>query len=166
MNPTYAVYTHIDRPVEQVFDAVVDHTVFEKLIFQSCSADLVEGETITWDNGEWACEVHVDKVITNERIEISFKPSDFAMQLLREGDKRDYVAKIVFLFEEADVGGTLVTLCEYGWGSDRRSVLQSYGQCGGWQEMLMCLKGLLVFGVDLRSPSSARPNYAKLWSSH
>lgn len=165
MNPTYAVYTHIDRPIDQVFNAVVDRTVFEKFIFQSSSGDLVEGETVTWDNGEWAVEVHVDEVITNEKIEISFKPSDFAMPMLRQGDKRDYEAKIVFLFESADVGGTLVTLCEYGWGSDWRSVLQSYGQCGGWQEMLMCLKGLLVYGVDLRSPPSARPNYAKLWSN-
>lgn len=165
MNPTYAVYTHIDRPIDQVFNAVVDHRVFEKLIFESCSGDLIEGETVTWDNGEWACEVHVDKVITNEKIEISFKPSEFAIPLLREGDKRDYVAKIVFLFEVADVGGTLVTLCEYGWGSDRRSVLQSYGQCSGWQDMLMCLKGLLVYGVDLRSPATVRPNYHKLWSN-
>ena len=164
MNPTYAVYTHIDRPIEQVFDAVVDHTVFEKVIFQTCSGDLVEGQTITWDNGEWACDVYVEKVIPNEKIEILFKPSEFAIPSLREGDKRDYEAKIVFLFEVADVGGTLVTLCEYGWGSDRRSVLQSYGQCSGWQDMLMCLKALLVYGVDLRSPPTVRPNYAKLWS--
>ncbi|NKB97360.1 MAG: hypothetical protein GKR90_02510 [Pseudomonadales bacterium] len=165
MNPTYAVYTHIDRPIDQVFNAVVDRTVFEKLIFPSCSGDLVEGETVTWDNGEWACDVHVDKVILNEKIEISFKPSDFAIPALRQGDKRDYVAKIVFLFEPADVGGTLITLCEYGWETDRRSVLQSYGQCGGWQEMLMCLKAQMVFGVDLRSPRTARPNYEKLWSN-
>ena len=164
MNPTYAVYTHIDRPVNEVFDAVVDRKVFEKLIFPSASGDLVEGETLTWDNGEWSVQVHVDKVIPNEKIEISFKPSEFAIPMLRKGDKRDYVAKIVFLFEAADVGGTLVTLCEYGWGSDWRSVLQSYGQCGGWQEMLMCLKALLVHDIDLRSPPSARPNYAELWS--
>ena len=165
MNPTYAVYTHIDRPVEEVFNAVVDHTIFERVIFQSCSGDLVEGETITWDNGEWACEVHVDEVIQNQKIEISFKPSDFAIPALRQGDKRDYDAKIVFLFEPADVGGTLVTLCEYGWQSDRRSVLQSYGQCGGWQDMLMCLKALLVHGIDLRSPAGVRPNYDQLWSN-
>ena len=165
MNPTYAVYTHIDRPVEDVFNAVVDHTVFEKIMFQSSSGDLVEGETVTWDNGEWACNVYVDKVVVNEKIEISFKPSDFAIPLLRAGDKRDYVAKLLFLFEPADAGGTLVTLCEYGWGSDHRSILQSYGHCCGWQEMLMCLKALLVHGIDLTSPPSARPNYERLWSS-
>ncbi len=165
MNPTYAVYTHIDRPIDQVFNAVVDHRMFEKVMFQSCSGDLVQGETVTWDNGEWACDVYVDKVIVNEKIEILFKPSDFAIPALRKGDQRDYKARIVFLFEPADVGGTLVTLCEYGWGSDRRSVLQSYGQCGGWQEMLICLKGLLIHGIDLRSPPSLRPNYAKLWSN-
>ncbi len=164
MKPTYAVYTHIDRPVDQVFKAVVDHTIFEKVMFKSCSGDLVEGETVIWDNGEWAREVHVDKVVVNEKIEISFKPSDFAIPVLRQGDQRDYVAKLVFLFEAADVGGTLVTLCEYGWGSDSRSVLQSYGHCSGWQEMLMCLKAYLVYDLDLRSPPSARPDYKSLWS--
>lgn len=94
-----------------------------------------------------------------------FVPADFAIPELREGDRRDYEAKIVFLFEPADIGGTLVTLCEYGWGSDRRSVLQSYGHCSGWQEMLMCLKALLVFGVDLRSPPDVRPNYRELWET-
>ena len=165
MNPTYAVYTHIDRPVNQVFNAVVDRKTFEQLIFQSSSGDLVEGTTVTWDNGAWACDVHVDLVVVNERIEISFRPADFAIPELREGDRRDYEAKIVFLFEPADIGGTLVTLCEYGWGSDRRSVLQSYGHCSGWQEMLMCLKALLVFGVDLRSPPDVRPNYRELWET-
>ena len=140
MKPTYAVYTHIDLPVEPVFNAVVDHSTFEKVMFQSCSGDLIEGHTVTWDNGEWSCDVHVDKVIANEVIEISFKPSDFANPLLRQGDNRDYVAKLVFIFEPADVGGTLVTLCEYGWAKGGRSVLQSYGHCSGWQEMLLCLK--------------------------
>lgn len=65
MNPTYAVYTHIARPVDQVFNAVVDRETFEKLIFQSSSGDLVEGTTVTWDNGAWACDVHVDLVVVN-----------------------------------------------------------------------------------------------------
>ncbi|MEM9624252.1 MAG: SRPBCC domain-containing protein [Pseudomonadota bacterium] len=163
MNPTYAVYTHIDRPVEQVFQAVVDHRTFTKAFFAASSGDLVEGTTVAWDNGAWVCDVHVDRVVANERIEITFNPTDFAVPELREGDKRDYQAKIVFMFEPADVGGTLVTLCEYGWGDDKRSILQSYGHCSGWQEMLMCLKALLVFGVDLSSPRDARPDYAKLW---
>ena len=162
MNPTYAVYTHIDRPVSDVFDAVVDHNVFGKVFCQS-SGDLLEGTHVTWDNGAYACDVYVDKVIANERIELTFRPADFAIPELRNGDQRDYEAKIVFLFESADIGGTLVTLCEYGWGSDRRSVLQSYGHCSGWQDMLMCLKALLVFGIDLRSPPSVRPDYATLW---
>lgn len=165
MNPTYAVYTHIDRPVPEVFDAIVDREVFGRVFGQTCSDDLVEGLDVTWDNGSHACQVHVERVVENERIELTFRPSDFAIPELRKGDQRDYSAKIVFLFEPADVGGTLVTLCEYGWNSDRRSVLQSYGHCSGWQEMLMCLKALLVFGVDLTSPPSARPDYSKLWTA-
>lgn len=163
MNPTYAVYTHIDRPVDEVFQAVVRRETFTKVFFQSSSSDLIEGATVSWGMGASICDVHVDKVVVNERIEITFRPTDFAISELKKGDKRDYQAKIVFLFEPADVGGTLVTLCEYGWQSDRRSILQSYGQCSGWQEMLMCLKAFLVYGVDLRSPPSVRPNYAEIW---
>ena len=163
MNPTYAVYTHIDRPPEDVFNAVVDHNTFQKVMFQSASADLVQGTDVTWDNGEWSVQVHVDLVVPNERIEVTFRPADFAIPLLRAGDKRDYDAKLVFLFEPADMGGTLVTICEYGWGTDKRSVLQSYGHCSGWQDMLMCLKGLLMFGVELKSPHDAKPNYKALW---
>ena len=165
MNPTYAVYTHIDKPVSEVFSAIVDHKTLEKVMFQSSSGDLIAGTTVSWDNGEWSCDVYVSRVVENELIEMQFRPSDFAIPELRAEDDRDYEAKIVFVFEEADVGGTLVTLCEYGWGDDRRSILQSYGHCAGWQEMLMCLKALLTFAVDLRSPPQLRPNYSKLWGT-
>ncbi len=165
MNPTYAVYTHIDRPVPDVFAAIVDHKIFGQVFGQTSSGDLVEGENITWGEDSNACQVHVAQVIANERIELTFRPADFAIPELSQGDQRDYEAKIVFLVEPADVGGTLVTLCEYGWGTDRRSVLQSYGHCSGWQDMLMCLKALLVHGIDLTSPPNVRPNYAKLWTA-
>ncbi len=164
MNPTYAVFTHINKPVADVFRAVVEKETFTKVFFESTSGDLIEGTEVTWNSGTGDCQVQVEKVIDNELIEITFRPAQFAIPELRVGDKRDYEAKIVFIFEPADAGGTIVTLCEYGWGDDRRSILQSYGHCGGWQEMLMILKGLLDHGIDLRNPPDARPNYAKLWT--
>ena len=39
------------------------------------------------------------------------------------------------------------------------------GERDAAQEMLMCLKALLVFGVDLRSPPDVRPNYRELWET-
>ncbi len=163
MNPTYAVYTHIAKPVETVFQAVVKKESFAKVFFQESSADLIEGTTVTWGTGTGSCDVTVERVIENQRIEMIFRPADFAIPELRVKDKRDYDAKLVFIFEEAEAGGTLVTLCEYGWQADKRSVLQSYGHCSGWQEMLLCLKAQLMYDIDLRSPASARPNYAALW---
>jgi uncharacterized protein YndB with AHSA1/START domain len=151
--------------VETVFQAVVKRESFTKVFFPESSGDLVQGATITWAMDASRCNVYVDEVVENERIEITFRPSDFAIAELQQGDKRNYEAKLVFLFEPADVGGTLVTLCEYGWQSDRRSILQSYGHCSGWQEMLMCLKAYLMHGIDLKSPPSVRPDYSKLWSS-
>ena len=164
MNPTYAVYTHIDRPIEEVFQAVVKRDAFIKVFAESSSGDLEEGATVVWGMGASKCSVQVHKVIENERIEIGFRPAEFAIPLLKQGDKRDYEAKLVFLFEVVEVGGTLVTLCEYGWQRDGRSILQSYGHCAGWQEMLDRLKVLMMYDIDIRSPAKVGPNYQALWT--
>lgn len=165
MNPTYAVYTHIDRPVSEVFQAIVQRETFTKVFAEYSSGDLIQGSTVQWGMGQDTCSVQVKQVLDDQRIELTFKPNEFAIPQLREGDKRDYEATLVFLFEPADGGGTMVTLCEYGWQQDGRSILQSYGHCSGWQNMLDCLKALLVYGIDLRTPSHIRPNYAQLWSA-
>ncbi|MEM7078371.1 MAG: SRPBCC domain-containing protein [Pseudomonadota bacterium] len=164
MNPTYAVYTHIERDVTDVFQALQSQEMFSK-VFTPTSGDLEEGAELTWGMRAAEVQVRVDKVVQDERIEITFKPADFTIPELRPGDKRDYEARIVILFEAADVGGTLVTLCEYGWQDDMRSVLQSYGHCGGWQTMLLCLKAQLQHGIDLSTPNSVRPDYQALWSA-
>ena len=75
------------------------------------------------------------------------------------------ILRLEFRFEPADVGGTLLTVGEYGWQEDRRRVLQSYGHCSGWQEMLTNLKALMEHGIDLEVSMTVRPNYQKLWAS-
>ena len=162
MNPNYAVYTHINSPVEDVFKTVVAKETFARFFMPDCNADLIEGTTVSWGED---CDVQVLKVVENERIEISFKPSNMAIAELKQGDKRDYDAKVVFYFEAADIGGTMVTICEYGWQDDRRSMLQSYGHCAGWQDMLCTLKAHMDHGIDLRNPPGIRPNYVVLWGN-
>lgn len=162
MNPTYAVYTHIDRPVDEVFQAFKRRDVFSK-IFTPTSGDLEQDAVLTWAMSHSDVTVKVASVIESQRIEILFYPAEFVVEEMRAGDRRDYEARIVVLFEAADAGGTLVTLCEYGWQSDKRSILQSYGHCSGWQTTLLCFKALLLYDIDLSTPPEVRPDYSRLW---
>ena len=40
---------------------------------------------------------------------------------------------------------------EAGWRDDAKSIANSYGNAGGWMHMMLCLKGYLEYGINLRA---------------
>jgi uncharacterized protein YndB with AHSA1/START domain len=145
MGRNYTVSTQVNRPVEEVFKAVVDRQVMEKYFTTRSSDSLVEGQKIGWYWAHWGeNEVFVNRVIVNELVELTLDSKNWA--------KTDpgYDVKVIFEFEEIDSGSTRLSISEQGWKTDADGLKASHENCGGWQHMADCLKAWVEHGIDLR----------------
>ncbi len=145
MSRNYTVQTRINRPVADVFDAVVSSERMKKYFLDGASSDLVEGKEVTWRWDHYGENpVTVRKVVENELIELAIDS--------REWDKTKseaYEVLVIFEFEKID-DGTMLSISEQGWKTDADGLKGSHENCGGWTHMAMCLKAYIEHGIDLR----------------
>ena len=142
MNLSFDVRARIARPVAEVFAAVTEPRQLSSYFTTGgASGPLREGDTITWKFGDVPGEypVRVTKLVPDERIEFDW-----------EANSGGYDTRVVMTFEPTDGGGTLVRVAESGWNADPTGLEDSYGNCGGWMQMLCCLKAWLEHGINLR----------------
>ena len=145
MERNYTVSTQINRPVSEVFNAVIDRHVMEKYFTTSSSSSLIEGQKIDWFWQHWGeNSVFVNRIIENELIELTLDSKNWA--------KTDpgYDVKVIFEFEDLGQGATRLSISEKGWKTDADGLKASHENCGGWQHMADCLKAWLEHGIDLR----------------
>ena len=142
----YTVQTKINRPVADVFDAVVSKKKMLNYFVDGASDDLIEGATIRWHwNHYGENPIIVTKIIENELIVLTLDS--------REWDKTKddaYDVKVIFEFAALDDGGTMLSISEEGWKTDAEGLKGSHDNCGGWTHMAMCLKAWIEHGIDLR----------------
>lgn len=133
-------HVRIDKPISEVFDAVVNPDKISKYFVSSASASMIEGTTVTWSWADVGASgtVHVEKVELDNRIVFQWPatPPNSNVELT---------------FESLPDGATKVSAKETGnWTFDLPSVEAACGQTGGWMHMLLCLKAYLVHGINLR----------------
>ena len=147
MARNYTVQTKILRPVADVFDAIVSSDRLCNYFTNQASGDLVEGAEIRWrwDHYDVELPVVVDKIISNELIELTLD-SEVWKKTLTES----YPVKVIFEFEALEDGNTMLSISEAGWKTDADGLKGSHDNCGGWTHMAMCLKGWIEHGIDLR----------------
>ena len=145
MERNYTVSTQINRPVSEVFSAVIDHHVMEKYFTTRSSSSLIQGQKIDWYWQHWGeNSVFVNRIIENELIELTLDSKNWA--------KTDPGYDVIVIFEFEDLGrdSTRLSISEKGWMSDADGLKASHENCGGWQHMADCLKAWLEHGIDLR----------------
>ena len=145
MNLKFQVQTKIQKPIEEVFDAVHNN---EKLsgyfATGGASAPLHEGTTVEWafaDNPgdeKYKFPVTVQKVIPNELIVFEWQGA------------KDHNTRVEMNFEKTGPEETLVKITESGWKENQQDLDSSYGNCGGWTAMLAFLKAYAEYGINLR----------------
>lgn len=145
MDLKFQVQTKIQKPVEEVFDAVHNP---EKLsgyfTTGGASAPLNEGTTVEWafaDNpGDEKNKfpVKVEKVVPNELIVLGW-----------EGAK-GLQTRVEMQFEKSGEAETIVRISETGWRETQDDLEHSYMNCFGWGQMLCCLKAYIEYGINLR----------------
>jgi uncharacterized protein YndB with AHSA1/START domain len=144
MNLKFTVAARIARPVEQVFDAVVDPAKLSSYFTTGGAVGRLEtGATVTWDFHDFpgAFPVDVVEVVPNERIVLRWQAN--------EGSAA-YQTTVTMRFTALDDGRTLVEISEEGWRENQGALDASYGNCQGWSQMLCALKLWVEHGINLR----------------
>lgn len=144
MELKFKVQTKIQKPVDEVFDAVYNPSKLSGYFTNGgASAPLDEGTTVEWafaDNPgdeEMKFPVEVKRMIKNELIELGW-----------EGAK-DLQTHIRMEFE-ADGDDTVVRVSETGWRETQDDLDSSYMNCFGWGQMIGALKAYVEYGINLR----------------
>ncbi len=146
MPNNYTIRTKINKPVADVFSAVVSSETIIKYFTNGTSSDLIEGEEVIWSWDDYGSNTVLVKTVTeNSLIELTLdsrnwqKTSDDAYEVL-----------VSLEFEALDENSTMLSISESGWRTDEEGLKGSHDNCGGWQHMAMCLKAFLEHGIDLR----------------
>lgn len=142
MTPAFQVQLKIQRPVAEVFQGVVDPGKLSGYFVQKSSGPLVAGATVQWTFSEVPGDhdVVVHTVVPNERIVLEWGAEDGL-----------YTTTVEMSFVALDARTTMVRISEGGWRQTTSGVAASYSNCGGWMHMMLCLKGYLEHGINLRA---------------
>jgi len=141
LNVAFTVRQRIERPVAEVFQAVVDPEKLCRFFTKTADGPPIAGRTVhwTWPDGDEA-DVRVLELDENEKLVCSWKAYRVEEQ-----------TTWTMIFEPLDGGAARLTLTETGWRGDQHGLDSSYAHCHGWAHMLLCLKAYLEHGADLRT---------------
>jgi len=142
----YTVRTRINKPVAEVFKAVANREIITKYFVDATSHSIAEGQKIDWTWDDYGTnQVVIKRVVENELIEIGLDSRNWDKTV---NDSYEVIVHIEF--EALNENTTMVSIGESGWRHDAEGYRGSHDNCGGWQDMLNCLKAFLEYGVDLR----------------
>ena len=147
MDKNFELRTTINRSQPEVFNAVADQKYLTQYFVDRTSGSLNSGDTVIWAWNQWGEHpVTVQEVSPHSKIVFTLNSVQW-----KKSESDDYDVTVTFEFESLEDDKTLVTVSEAGWKQDADGYKASHENCGGWQHMLMCLKGYLEHGVDLRT---------------
>ena len=141
MEPKFKVQLKIQKPVAEVFDAVVNPKKLSRYFTKTASGPLETGQTVMWSFPEVPNEfpIKVSQVVPNERIVLKWEAS--------EGG---YDTTVEMVFTSLEDGATMVQIGESGFANTPKGIEASNDNCGGWMHMMLCCKAYLLHGINLR----------------
>ena len=142
MDLKFQVQTKIQKPVEEVFDAVYNPDKLSGYFTTGgASGPLDEGTTVIWKWADYPVEAPVDviKIVPNEMIMLEW-----------EGPKLHENTRIEMTFEKLGPKESMVKISESGWKENQADLDSSYRNCQGWTQMACALKAYLEYGINLR----------------
>jgi uncharacterized protein YndB with AHSA1/START domain len=143
MDSRFEVGIKVQRPVEEVFDAVYDPRKLSGYFTNGGSSGrLDEGATVEWrfaDNpneSAVSAPVTVRQNVPNEKLVLEWQGAP------------DHNTVVEMTFESTAPDETLVKISESGW--QEKDLAHSYGNCFGWSFMITALKAYVEHGINLR----------------
>jgi uncharacterized protein YndB with AHSA1/START domain len=133
------VRERILRPVDEVFDAVVDPAKMSQYFISSASGPIEEGRRITWAFDDVGTKVEIDVISVKTGREIVYESSALGQKL-----------RTTITFEADGADATVVTIKDSSFEMTDDGVKRALGQNAGWTYTLCGLKAYVQFGINLR----------------
>jgi uncharacterized protein YndB with AHSA1/START domain len=127
------------KPVDEVFEAIVDPVKMSTYFISKSSGRLEEGRQVLWQFPEFKEEfpVRAGKIEKNKYI--SFYWTLDGIELLVE-----------ITLMPTETNATIVTVTEKKRNNDDAGIKWLKGNTEGWANFLACLKAYLEYGINLR----------------
>jgi uncharacterized protein YndB with AHSA1/START domain len=127
------------KPVDEVFEAIVDPSKMSNYFISKGSGKMEPGKQIIWQFPEFVMEfpIRVDKIVKDEFI--SFYWSIDGIELLVE-----------MTLTSKNENATVLTVTEKSRKNDEAGINWLKGNTEGWANFLACLKAYLEYGINLR----------------
>jgi uncharacterized protein YndB with AHSA1/START domain len=137
MDIKFQIQTKILKPVEEVFDAVVNPAKLNGY-FTKSATPMKEGERAVWQFYEAPGDypVHIRQIIPNQLI-------------IFEWDSHESRTRVEMRFEAIDKNSTMLKISESGWPETEKGLKGSYDNCQGWTHMSCCLRAFVEYGINL-----------------
>ena len=133
----------INKPTNEVYEAIVDPVKIGNFWFSSSSERWEQGKSVTLRYDEYGAKgvINVLEAVENKRIVFSW------------GGESDEETVVTITLKELDKTSTIIEVNESGLNEDDPEIFNKMlGQKEGWVYMLTCLKGYLENGIsDLRA---------------
>ena len=154
MQVNFRVSARIDKPVNEVFEAVADPAQLSAYFTTGGAQGRMEsGATVMWDFHDFpgAFPVEVIEVIDNEKIVLEWGANEGESDAIGAKMKdAGYRTTVTMLFKPTDDGRTLVEIVEEGWREVPGATRAAFNNCEGWTGMLCAMKVWLEHGINLR----------------
>jgi uncharacterized protein YndB with AHSA1/START domain len=126
------------KPVNEVFEAIIDPVKIGNYWFTSSSERWEQGKTITLKYDEYEAEGKINVLTIDDNKKIVFT----------WGSENDEKTVVTMMLNESDHMSTIIEVNESGFNeNDPELANKMMGQKGGWVYMLSCLKAYLEHDV-------------------
>jgi uncharacterized protein YndB with AHSA1/START domain len=133
------VAIQILKPVNKVFQAIVDPEQMSNYFISESSGRMIEGKQIRWKFPEFEEDfpIRVGRITEDRYISYTW-----------EIDGEDLLVEMTLT--PTDDEATILTITEKSRDNDDAGLKWLMGNTGGWANFLACLKAYLEYGINLR----------------
>lgn len=139
---TINVAMQIQKPINEVFEAIVNPEQMTHYFISESSGIMEEGKNLIWKfpEFEFECPIRVGKIEVNKYISYYWFM-----------DEIELLVEITLTSKENNT--TLVSISEKSRNNDEAGIKWLSGNSFGWSNFLACLKAYLEYGINLRKGS-------------
>lgn len=134
-----SVSLQIQKPANEVFDAIVDPTQMVNYFISQSSGRMEENRSLVWQFPEFAGEVP---------IRVGKIEKDNYISYYWDSDEKEVLVEMELT--SPNENATLVQISEKSRKNDESGLAWLKRNTEGWANFLACLKAYLEFGINLR----------------
>jgi uncharacterized protein YndB with AHSA1/START domain len=126
----------IQKPIEEVFEGIVNPEKITKYFISESSGRLESGKEVIWKFPEFEDKFPVKEIKIENNSSISFV--------------WDPKTVVIITLEKLPDDGTIVRVNENGKVLNEDNLKWALENSGGWANFLACMKAYLEYGIQLR----------------